>query len=125
MLLALSRITLPFHQGKLTLTQPIKTLASSGFATFTIFLSFSLRILPAFLPGKDQESGGIIQAGRALLDAIVDLRTPRFLVLVRNAFGGAYAAFNSFPCRCRFRRGIAYYPCGRYGAGRSGICLQG
>ena len=55
-----------------------------------------------FLPGKDQESGGIIQAGRALLDAIVDLRTPRFLVLVRNAFGGAYAAFNSFPVGADF-----------------------
>ena len=49
-----------------------------------------------FLPGKDQESAGIIQAGRAMLDAIVDLRTPRFLVIIRNAFGGAYAAFNSF-----------------------------
>jgi acetyl-CoA carboxylase carboxyltransferase component len=49
-----------------------------------------------FLPGKEQESAGIIQAGRAMLDAIVDLRTPRFLVLIRNAFGGAYAAFNSF-----------------------------
>jgi acetyl-CoA carboxylase carboxyltransferase component len=55
-----------------------------------------------FLPGKDQESAGIIQAGRALLDAIVDLRTPRFLVLVRNAFGGAYAAFNSFPVGADF-----------------------
>jgi acetyl-CoA carboxylase carboxyltransferase component len=49
-----------------------------------------------FLPGKEQESAGIIQAGRAMLDAIVDLRTPRFLVIIRNAFGGAYAAFNSF-----------------------------
>ncbi|MDZ7781583.1 MAG: carboxyl transferase domain-containing protein [Halioglobus sp.] len=48
-----------------------------------------------FLPGREQEAGGIVQAGRAMLDAIVDLRTPRFLVLVRNAFGGAYAAFNS------------------------------
>ncbi len=48
-----------------------------------------------FLPGREQESGGIVQAGRAMLDAIVDLRTPRFLVIVRNAFGGAYAAFNS------------------------------
>lgn len=55
-----------------------------------------------FLPGKDQESRGIIQAGRAMLDAIVDLRTPRFLVLVRNAFGGAYAAFNSFPVGADF-----------------------
>jgi acetyl-CoA carboxylase carboxyltransferase component len=49
-----------------------------------------------FLPGKEQEAGGIIQAGRAMLDAIVDLRTPRFLVLVRNAFGGAYASYNNY-----------------------------
>ncbi len=49
-----------------------------------------------FLPGREQESGGIVQAGRAMLDAIVDLRTPRFLVLVRNAYGGAYASFNSY-----------------------------
>lgn len=55
-----------------------------------------------FLPGKEQETGGIVQAGRAMLDAIVDLRTPRFLVLVRNAFGGAYAAFNSFPVGADF-----------------------
>ncbi|MFT4519981.1 MAG: acetyl-CoA carboxylase carboxyltransferase component [Halioglobus sp.] len=55
-----------------------------------------------FLPGKEQESGGIVQAGRAMLDSIIDLRTPRFLVIVRNAFGGAYAAFNSFPIGADF-----------------------
>ena len=55
-----------------------------------------------FLPGREQESGGIVQAGRAMLDAIVDLRTPRFLVLVRNAYGGAYASFNSFPTGADF-----------------------
>ncbi len=49
-----------------------------------------------FLPGKEQEANGIVQAGRAMLDAIVDLRTPRFLVLVRNAFGGAYASYNNY-----------------------------
>ena len=38
-----------------------------------------------FLPGKDQESQGIVQAGRAMLDAIIDLRTPRFLLIIRNA----------------------------------------
>lgn len=50
-----------------------------------------------FKPGRDQESNGIVQAGRAMLDAIIDLRTPRFLVLVRNAFGGAYASYNNYP----------------------------
>jgi len=49
-----------------------------------------------FLPGREQESNGVVQAGRAMLDAIVDLRTPRFLVLVRNAFGGAYASYNNY-----------------------------
>ena len=50
-----------------------------------------------FLPGREQESGGIVQAGRAMLDAIIDLRTPRFLVLLRNAIGGAYASYNNYP----------------------------
>jgi acetyl-CoA carboxylase carboxyltransferase component len=49
-----------------------------------------------FLPGRDQESRGIVQAGRAMLDSIIDLRTPRILLILRNAFGGAYAAFNSY-----------------------------
>jgi acetyl-CoA carboxylase carboxyltransferase component len=49
-----------------------------------------------FLPGREQESRGIVQAGRAMLDAIIDLRTPRMLLIIRNAFGGAYAAFNSY-----------------------------
>lgn len=50
-----------------------------------------------FLPGREQEHGGIVQAGRALLDSTVDLRTPRFLVIIRNAFGGAYASYNNYP----------------------------
>jgi acetyl-CoA carboxylase carboxyltransferase component len=48
-----------------------------------------------FLPGTDQESRGIVQAGRKLLDAIIDVRTPRMTMIIRNAFGGAYAAYNS------------------------------
>ncbi len=55
-----------------------------------------------FLPGKDQEAGGIVQAGRAMLDAIIDLRTPRFLLLLRNAFGGAYASYNNYPTGADF-----------------------
>ena len=55
-----------------------------------------------FLPGKEQEQGGIVQAGRAMLDAIIDLRTPRFLLIIRNAFGGAYASFNNYPTGADF-----------------------
>ena len=49
-----------------------------------------------FLPGSEQESGGIVQAGRAILDAVIDVRVPRLTLIVRNAFGGAYCVWNSF-----------------------------
>jgi acetyl-CoA carboxylase carboxyltransferase component len=49
-----------------------------------------------FLPGKDQETGGIVEEGRRLLDSIIDLRTPRLTLIIRNAFGGAYASWNSY-----------------------------
>jgi acetyl-CoA carboxylase carboxyltransferase component len=55
-----------------------------------------------FLPGREQEAGGIVHAGRAMLDAIIDLRTPRFLVIIRNAFGGAYASYNNYPTGADF-----------------------
>jgi len=50
-----------------------------------------------FLPGRDQEARGIVQAGRAMLDSIVDIRTPRILLILRNAYGGAYASYNNYP----------------------------
>lgn len=49
-----------------------------------------------FLPGRDQEAGGIVLEGRRLLDAIIDLRVPRITLIIRNAFGGAYASYNSY-----------------------------
>jgi acetyl-CoA carboxylase carboxyltransferase component len=32
-----------------------------------------------------------------MLDAIVDVRTPRILLILRNAYGGAYASYNNYP----------------------------
>lgn len=49
-----------------------------------------------FLPGREQEARGIVQAGRSMLDSIVDIRTPRILLILRNAFGGAYASYNNY-----------------------------
>ncbi len=49
-----------------------------------------------FLPGSEQEQLGVIQSGRMMLDAIVDVRTPRILLIVRNAFGGAFATYNNY-----------------------------
>jgi acetyl-CoA carboxylase carboxyltransferase component len=49
-----------------------------------------------FMPGSEQESRGIILEGRRLLDAIIDVRVPSMTLIIRNAFGGAYAAYNSY-----------------------------
>jgi acetyl-CoA carboxylase carboxyltransferase component len=49
-----------------------------------------------FLPGREQEFGGIILEGRRLLDSIIDVRVPSMTLIIRNAFGGAYAAYNSW-----------------------------
>jgi methylmalonyl-CoA decarboxylase subunit alpha len=48
-----------------------------------------------FLPGREQESGGIILEGRRFLDSIIDVRVPSMTLIIRNAFGGAYASYNS------------------------------
>jgi acetyl-CoA carboxylase carboxyltransferase component len=48
-----------------------------------------------FLPGTEQETRGIILEGRRLLDSIIDVRVPSITLIIRNAFGGAYAAYNS------------------------------
>jgi acetyl-CoA carboxylase carboxyltransferase component len=49
-----------------------------------------------FLPGVSQEHNGIVLEGRRFLDSIIDVRTPRLTLIIRNAFGGAYASFNSY-----------------------------
>ncbi len=54
-----------------------------------------LEDVAGFLPGSDQESRGIILEGRRLLDSIIDLRVPTITLIIRNAIGGAYAAYNS------------------------------
>jgi acetyl-CoA carboxylase carboxyltransferase component len=54
-----------------------------------------LEDVTGFTPGTEQETRGIILEGRRLLDAIIDLRVPSMTLIIRNAFGGAYAAYNS------------------------------
>ncbi len=49
----------------------------------------------AFRPGRDQESGGIVLEGRRFLDSIIDRRVPSMTLIIRNATGGAYSAYNS------------------------------
>ena len=47
--------------------------------------------VPGFLPGVDQEHGGIILHGAKLLYAIAEATVPKLTVITRKAYGGAYA----------------------------------
>jgi acetyl-CoA carboxylase carboxyltransferase component len=51
--------------------------------------------VPGFLPGVDQEYGGIIRHGAKLLYASCEATVPRIQVITRKAYGGAYVVMNS------------------------------
>jgi acetyl-CoA carboxylase carboxyltransferase component len=51
--------------------------------------------VPGFLPGIDQEYGGIIRHGAKLLYAFSEATVPRIQVITRKAYGGAYVVMNS------------------------------
>jgi acetyl-CoA carboxylase carboxyltransferase component len=51
--------------------------------------------VPGFLPGTDQEFGGIIKHGAKLLFAFCEATVPKLTVITRKAYGGAYDVMNS------------------------------
>ncbi|MBP6470460.1 MAG: acyl-CoA carboxylase subunit beta [Chloroflexi bacterium] len=51
--------------------------------------------VPGFLPGIDQEYGGIIRHGAKLLYAFCEATVPKVTVVTRKAYGGAYCVMNS------------------------------
>ncbi len=58
--------------------------------------------VPGFLPGTDQEYGGIIRNGAKLLYAFCEATVPRLTVITRKAYGGAYDVMNSKHVRADF-----------------------
>jgi len=51
--------------------------------------------VPGFMPGTDQEYGGIIKHGAKLLYAYAEATVPKISVLTRKAYGGAYIVMSS------------------------------
>jgi propionyl-CoA carboxylase beta chain len=51
--------------------------------------------VPGFLPGTDQEFGGIIRHGAKLLYAYAEATVPKVTVITRKAYGGAYCVMGS------------------------------
>ncbi len=75
--------------------------ASTKAARFVRFCdAFNIPLLtlidvPGFLPGTDQEYGGIIRHGAKLIYAYAEASVPKVSVLTRKAYGGAYIVMSS------------------------------
>ncbi|MEJ2237278.1 MAG: acyl-CoA carboxylase subunit beta [Gemmatimonadales bacterium] len=61
--------------------------------------------VPGFLPGVEQEHGGIIKHGAKLLYAYCEATVPKLTVITRKAYGGAYDVMNSKHVRGDFNVG--------------------
>ena len=55
----------------------------------------TLEDVPGFLPGTQQEFGGIIRHGAKLLFAFAEATVPKVTVITRKAYGGAYCVMSS------------------------------
>ena len=51
--------------------------------------------VPGFLPGAEQEFGGIIRHGAKLLYAYAEATVPKITIITRKAYGGAYCVMGS------------------------------
>ncbi len=51
--------------------------------------------VPGFLPGTEQEFGGVIRHGAKLLYAFAEATVPKITVITRKAYGGAYCVMGS------------------------------
>jgi acetyl-CoA carboxylase carboxyltransferase component len=56
--------------------------------------------VPGFLPGTEQERGGVIRHGAKMLHAYCAATVPRVQVIIRKAYGGAYIVMDSPSIGC-------------------------
>jgi acetyl-CoA carboxylase carboxyltransferase component len=55
----------------------------------------TLQDVPGFLPGTDQEYGGIIRNGARMIYAYSETTVPKLMVILRKSYGGAYCVMSS------------------------------
>ncbi len=56
--------------------------------------------VPGFLPGKQQEHGGIIRHGAKIMYAYAEATVPKIALITRKAYGGAYIVMSSKETGC-------------------------
>lgn len=62
---------------------------------YNIPLVFVVDTPPGYLPGVEQEKAGLIHRGAKFAFAVVEATVPKVSLIVRKAYGGAYAVMGS------------------------------
>lgn len=81
--------------GAVDIDASVKAARFVGFCDAFNIPIVSLVDVPGFLPGMDQEHGGIIRHGAKLIFAYCRATVPRVQVILRKAYGGAYIVMDS------------------------------
>ena len=55
----------------------------------------TLQDVPGFLPGREQEYGGIIRNGARMIYAYSEATVPKLMIILRKSYGGAYCVMSS------------------------------
>jgi propionyl-CoA carboxylase beta chain len=86
----------PMHlAGVLDIAASVKAARFVRFCDAFNIPLITLEDVPGFLPGTEQEYGGIIRHGAKLLYAYAEATVPKLTVITRKAYGGAYCVMSS------------------------------
>jgi propionyl-CoA carboxylase beta chain len=84
-----------FLAGVLDINASIKAARFVRFCDCFNIPLLTLEDVPGFLPGTQQEFGGIIRNGAKLLYAFAEATVPKITLITRKAYGGAYCVMSS------------------------------
>jgi propionyl-CoA carboxylase beta chain len=84
-----------FLAGTLDISASIKGARFVRFCDCFNIALITFEDVPGFLPGTNQEYGGIIKHGAKLLYAFAEATVPKVTVITRKAYGGAYCVMAS------------------------------
>lgn len=91
-----------FLAGVLNIDASVKAARFVRFCDAFNIPLITLEDVPGFLPGTEQEYGGIIRHGAKLLYAYAEATVPKLTVITRKAYGGAYCVMSSKHLRTDF-----------------------
>jgi propionyl-CoA carboxylase beta chain len=84
-----------FLAGVLDIDASVKGARFVRFCDAFNFPLITFEDVPGFMPGVEQEHGGIIRHGAKLLYAFAEATVPKLTVITRKAYGGAYCVMSS------------------------------